>query len=72
MGHLGLALGAVALALGVVVAGVQLVILPKAACNQGTVQAHESIPSTLPNGTATPGRLHVPQVVNGNCTTIRP
>ncbi len=72
MPHPILILGVVALVIGVGVAGVQLVTLPKAACNQGTVQAHASIPSALPNGTATPGRLHVPQVVNGNCTTIRP
>lgn len=66
-----LAMAVVALAIGLAVAGVQLVILPKAACNPGTAQAHESIPPTLPNGDVTPGRLHVPQIVNGNCTTIR-
>ncbi len=72
MGHPMLAMAVVALAIGLAVAGVELVILPKAACNQGTAQAHESIPPTLPTGNVTPGRLHVPQVVNGNCTTIRP
>ncbi len=72
MAHPLLVIGVGALVVGLGVAGVQLVTLPKAACNQGTVQAHASIPSTLPNGTATPGRLHVPQVLNGNCTTILP
>ncbi len=69
MAHPIVALGVVALAIGMFVAGVQLVILPRQACNQGTEQAHDSIPPTLPNGTATPGRFHVPAVVNGNCTT---
>ncbi len=72
MGHAMLVVAVVAVAVGVATAGVALVILPTAACNQGTVQAHASIPPTLPGGNVTPGRLHVPQLVAGNCTTIRP
>ncbi len=70
MNHPMLVLAVIGLALGLTAAGVSLVVLPKAACNQGTMQAHESIPPTLPNGTAAPGRMHVPEIVNGNCTTL--
>ncbi len=70
--HPMLAVGVVALAIGLAVAGTNSVILPKQACNQGTQKAHESIPPTLPSGNTTPGRLHVPQLVNGNCTTLLP
>ncbi len=64
-----LLLGIFALASGLAVAGAHVVILPMQACGPGTEHAHESIPPTLPKGNVTPGHLHVPEVVGGNCTT---
>ena len=39
-------------------------ILPVAACNQGTMNAHESIPETTGNGKETPGHEAVPGTEN--------
>ncbi len=38
--------------------------LPAAACNQGTMNAHESIPETTGNGKTTPGHFAVPGTAN--------
>jgi hypothetical protein len=38
--------------------------LPEAACNQGTMNAHESIPETTGNGKTTPGHSAVPGTAN--------
>jgi hypothetical protein len=38
--------------------------LPAAACNQGTMNAHESIPGTTGNGKTTPGHFAVPGTAN--------
>jgi hypothetical protein len=67
--HPMVVLSVAALALGLAIAGGHAVILPKQACNQGTEHAHGSIPPTLPNGRVTPGHFHVPEMVDGNCTT---
>lgn len=38
--------------------------LPPAACNQGTMNAHENIPETTGNGVTTPGHMAVPGTAN--------
>ena len=38
--------------------------LPSAACNQGTMNAHESIPETTGTGATTPGHGAVPGTEN--------
>jgi hypothetical protein len=38
--------------------------LPAAACNAGTMNAHESIPETTGNGAITPGHMAVPGTAN--------
>jgi len=38
--------------------------LPTAACNQGTMNAHESIPETTGTGAPTPGHGAVPGTAN--------
>lgn len=38
--------------------------LPAAACNQGTMNAHEDIPETTGSGKTTPGHFAVPDTGN--------
>jgi len=38
--------------------------LPTAACNQGTMNAHDSIPETTGTGATTPGHMAVPGTAN--------
>lgn len=38
--------------------------LPTAACNQGTMNAHERMPETTGNGKTTPGHAAVPGTAN--------
>jgi len=38
--------------------------LPAAACNAGTMNAHESIPETTGTGVTTPGHFSVPGTAN--------
>ena len=38
--------------------------LPSQACNQGTMNAHESIPETTGTGATTPGHMAVPGTEN--------
>ena len=38
--------------------------LPTAACNQGTMNAHDNIPETTGTGTTTPGHMAVPGTAN--------
>ena len=38
--------------------------LPAAACNQGTMNAHENIPETTGTGTTTPAHMAVPGPAN--------
>jgi hypothetical protein len=38
--------------------------LPAQACNQGTMNAHESIPETTGTGTTTPAHMAVPGTAN--------
>jgi len=42
--------------------------LPAAACNDGTMNAHASVPETTGNGTPTPGHEHIPELQSdGTC-----
>jgi hypothetical protein len=41
--------------------------LPSAACNQGTMNAHSSIPETTGSGKMTPGHEAVPEEAGGGC-----
>ena len=38
--------------------------LPAAACNQGTMNAHNNIPETTGSGATTPGHMAVPGTAN--------
>ncbi len=38
--------------------------LPAAACNQGTMNAHESVPETTGTGTTTPAHAAIPGTAN--------
>jgi hypothetical protein len=38
--------------------------LPAAACNQGTMNAHDNIPATTGTGATTPGHMAVPGTAN--------
>lgn len=38
--------------------------LPAAACNQGTMNAHDNIPETTGTGATTPGHMSVPGTAN--------
>jgi hypothetical protein len=38
--------------------------LPGAACNQGTMNAHDNIPATTGTGATTPGHMAVPGTAN--------
>ena len=42
--------------------------LPAAACNPGTMNAHESIPETTGTGATTPGHVAVPSSEEGPCS----
>ena len=39
--------------------------LPAAACNQGTMHAHESVPETNGRGVMTPGHVAIPEAEGG-------
>jgi hypothetical protein len=39
--------------------------LPAAACNQGTMNAHESVPETTGTGVMTPGHVAIPESEEG-------
>jgi hypothetical protein len=39
--------------------------LPTAACNQGTRNAHESVPETTGTGVTTPGHIAIPEAEGG-------
>jgi len=43
-------------------------LLPAASCNQGTVNAHGSIPETNGTGATTPGHMAVPDSEEGPCS----
>ena len=38
--------------------------LPSAACNQGTMNAHDNVPATTGTGTTTPGHAAIPGTAN--------
>jgi len=42
--------------------------LPVAACNAGTMNAHESIPETTGSGKVTPGHMAVPELKGTTCS----
>lgn len=41
--------------------------LPAAACNQGTMNAHERVPETTGTGAVTPGHEAIPEAEGGTC-----
>lgn len=43
-------------------------LLPAASCNQGTMNAHESVPETTGTGTTTPGHMAIPDSEEGPCS----
>jgi hypothetical protein len=43
-------------------------VLPDAACNAGTMNAHESVPETTGSGKTTPGHIAIPgEHADGTC-----
>jgi hypothetical protein len=42
--------------------------LPSAACNDGTMNAHESVPETTGTGEMTPAHAHIPMASGTSCS----
>lgn len=42
-------------------------LLPPVSCNQGTMNAHESVPETTGTGATTPGHMAIPDSEEGPC-----
>ena len=54
-------------AVGAAPAAADIGPLPNAACNDGTRNAHQSVPHTTPGQATNPGHKHLPRAPGGTC-----